>query len=271
MGDSRAGAPAGGAAGAGMGCDQWRCRGAPRSHQPTGFASPVMRSRRPAMNSACVPPPPGETECPEFCGGTVIVVDLSQPRHRRRSRRRGSGRSLLRHGSAARPAASGGRRSRVHPRRAVRRWCPRPGRYRAPARPGAGPLPTGPHRGSRRSLCCSGTAGFLLSTRRSRASGLFCAPWPPARPRTNWRAMPPGGCTQQYPVPHLSLRYSTRTQTRGSGRPESGIERRCRHTMGALISMTRSPPDAGLVRLWLVPVCGGPYLKGTVTGPDRGR
>jgi hypothetical protein len=40
-----------------MGCDHWRCRGAARSHQSIVSASPVMRSRRPVMNSACVPPP----------------------------------------------------------------------------------------------------------------------------------------------------------------------------------------------------------------------
>ena len=148
------------------------------------------------------PPPPGETECPEFCGGTVIVVDLSQPRHRRRSRRRGSGRSLLRHGSAARPAASGGRRSRVRARRAVRRWCPRPGRYRAPARPGAGPLPTGPHRGRRRSLCCSGTPAFCCPPdARGRA---VCSALP-GRPRGHARA---GG-----PCHLAAARSSTRYHT----------------------------------------------------------
>jgi hypothetical protein len=38
-------------------------------------ASAVMRSSRPAMNSAWLPPPRAKPKLPEFPGGAVVVVD----------------------------------------------------------------------------------------------------------------------------------------------------------------------------------------------------
>jgi hypothetical protein len=49
----------------------WWRRGVVRSRQSMASAPVVMRSGRPAVNSAWVPPPPGEAELPQFCGGTM--------------------------------------------------------------------------------------------------------------------------------------------------------------------------------------------------------